>query len=154
MKNHAIALALAIALGSISQLVLKSAFSSANAHGAHDGTGVVASLSRLAGKIAEFLQPWVGEINCFLLLLGLVLYVCSMLLWMISLQKFDLGKAYAFLGLSYVMVYLGSIFWPSLSETATLEKSIGVCLVVFGVTLISLGQGSAQDTPTPTPKES
>lgn len=138
MRSHALALTLAVLLGAASQLVLKSAFETSGLLSTqHSGSGVISLLWGFNDTIQNFVRPWVGEFNLPLLVLGLVFYILGMLLWMVSLQKFDLGKAYACLALSYVLVYLGSVVWPSLSESMTLEKSIGVCLVCLGVTLIS-----------------
>lgn len=138
LSKHAISLLFAVLLGSISQLVLKSAFVASTDDTVHEGgSTVVNQLFAAIDMIQNFLSPLLGEVQFVLLVAGLFSYILSMVFWLLALQRFDLGKAYACLGLSYVLVYIGSVLWPTLAESVTWAKSIGVCLVFFGVTLIT-----------------
>ena len=138
MSRHALALLFAVLLGSISQLILKSAFTAPlDSATAGSSSDVINHALAAIDSIQSYLSPLLGEVRFLPLVAGLVSYVLAMVFWLLALQRFDLGKAYAFLGLSYVLVYIGSVFWPTLAESVTWEKTIGVCLVFFGVILIS-----------------
>ena len=68
---------------------------------------------------------------------GLICYTAATGFWILALRQFNLGKAYAFLGFTYILVYAGSVVWPSISESITWPKSLGVALIIFGIYLIS-----------------
>ena len=71
-------------------------------------------------------------INIFGLALGLA--ACLMILLFV---RYELSFAYPFLGLSYVVVYLGATRWEELAEPATPLRTIGTLFVVAGVALLS-----------------
>jgi undecaprenyl phosphate-alpha-L-ara4N flippase subunit ArnF len=68
---------------------------------------------------------------------GVLGYALSLLCWMGALRHLPLGRAYALLSLSYVLVYLGSVLLPGFDGSLTLERSLGVLLVVLGVLTIN-----------------
>ncbi len=63
--------------------------------------------------------------------LGILGYGCSMVCWSMALHRIPLGKAYALLSLSYVLVWLAAGLWSPASF-------IGVGLIVAGVLVIFL----------------
>ena len=63
-------------------------------------------------------------------------YALSMACWFFALRRLPLSYAYPLLSLSYVLVYLLAAVLPWFGETATLLKTAGVALIVFGVRLI------------------
>lgn len=134
MNFNAVALVITILLGSLSQLILKSAFTTNEL--ATAGTQFECSiwLTCLLDPIATSL---LGDVRVGTLLLGLICYVAATAFWILALRQFDLGKAYAFLGFTYILVYAGSVVWPGLAESVTWPKSIGVALIMFGIYLIS-----------------
>lgn len=71
-----------------------------------------------------------------LLAAGVSAYVLSMACWFFALRRLPLSYAYPLLSLSYVLVYLLAAVLPWFGETATLLKTAGVALIVFGVRLI------------------
>lgn len=133
MNFNAFALFITILLGSVSQLILKSAFTPIEIQSAAPGDCGL-WLVCFAQSLANTLF---GDVRLGILLCGLVSYVAATGFWILALRQFELGKAYAFLGFTYILVYLGSVLWPALSETVTWPKTIGVCLIVFGIYLIS-----------------
>ncbi len=69
--------------------------------------------------------------------LGVSAYGLSLLSWLVVLARYPLSYAYPFLGLSYVLVYIGAAQWQALAEPVTLLKTLGTCFVIAGVALLS-----------------
>ncbi len=86
--------------------------------------------SRLGFLLGQVLTPWV--------LSGLAAAAVAALLWIIVLTRFDVSRAYPFMGLSFVLVLLLShiMFREELSITSIL----GAALVIAGVTMVGLGK--------------
>jgi uncharacterized membrane protein len=59
------------------------------------------------------------------------------LAWMAAMTKFDLSHAYPFMSLNFVVVLLLS-GWL-LSEPMTVQKSVGVALIVLGTVIAARG---------------
>jgi undecaprenyl phosphate-alpha-L-ara4N flippase subunit ArnF len=68
---------------------------------------------------------------------GLACYAVAMLAWLHVLTRLPLSVAYPMLGVSYVLVYVGAMASPLLSEAFTPTRATGVLLVTCGVGLIS-----------------
>ena len=68
-------------------------------------------------------------------IVGLVVYVCSMVFWLVALSRVDLSYAYPFVSLSYVAVLIAS--WRLFSEDITLVRLLGTTVVGLGVFLIA-----------------
>jgi undecaprenyl phosphate-alpha-L-ara4N flippase subunit ArnF len=68
---------------------------------------------------------------------GIFCYALSMLCWFIVLRNLSLSLAYPLLSFSYAMVYLAAVMLPWFNEPASMLKSLGVLLILFGVWLIS-----------------
>ena len=71
------------------------------------------------------------------IILGLAGYAVSMLIWMMALANYELSFAYPMLSSSYILVYLGAVFLPQLDETVSLEKTLGILLIVAGVIFVT-----------------
>jgi undecaprenyl phosphate-alpha-L-ara4N flippase subunit ArnF len=69
---------------------------------------------------------------------GISAYVLSLVAWLVALTRYPLSFAYPFLGVSYVLVYVGATQWDALAEPATPLKTIGTLFVIAGVALISV----------------
>ncbi len=123
MNSHVFALISAIAGGALGQLLMKHAMSTFSCFGTE------CSLSLL-------LQQHGGIL---LLGAGIFLYFLSILFWIFALKKFQLNYAYPMLSCGYIVVYLGAAL-PPISEPLTTQKTLGVMLILAGVTL------SAQQT--------
>ena len=80
---------------------------------------------------------------------GLTAYVCSLALWLVVLMRFPLSLAYPMLSISYVLVYVGAVFWPRLAEPATPLRTLGTLLIVAGVACVSLGRSAPRPAGTP-----
>lgn len=68
---------------------------------------------------------------------GLICYAVSMLAWLLALTRYQLSFAYPLLGMSYVLVYLGAVFWQRIGEEFSLQRSAGILLVFAGVILVN-----------------
>ena len=74
---------------------------------------------------------------------GLVAYAVSLLAWLNVLARIPLSFAYPLLSISYVLVYIGAIASPLLSEELTPMRAIGVVLVACGAAVVSATHRSA-----------
>jgi len=93
----------------------------------------------IAGGIAlEKFMTLIGSqpLPILLLGLGLMTYALSVVAWIFALKKYQLSRAYPFLSLGYVLVYLIAVLWPGLNETLSWGKTAGIVLILAGVTLI------------------
>ncbi len=71
------------------------------------------------------------------LVVAVAAYGASLLCWLAALRHLPLNRAYPILSLSYALVYLASALLPALEGSFSVRKSIGVVLVLAGVTLIN-----------------
>lgn len=74
-----------------------------------------------------------------MLILGVFCYAAAMISWILALKKYDLSFAYPLLSLGYLLVYIGAHLWPELGEELTLNKTIGLILIILGVTVSAQG---------------
>lgn len=70
-----------------------------------------------------------------LILLGLALYAAGALAWIAVLQRMDLGYAYPFLALNFVLITLVSVLF--LGEVAPPLRWGGVALIVAGILVVA-----------------
>jgi undecaprenyl phosphate-alpha-L-ara4N flippase subunit ArnF len=75
---------------------------------------------------------------------GLACYTLSMLSWMFALTKYELSFAYPFLGITYVLVYLGAVYWDQIGEQLTWLRTAGIVLILVGVVFVNY-KNSNQD---------
>jgi len=67
--------------------------------------------------------------------LGLFMYFCGALVWLLVLARLDVSLAYPFVGLGFILTMFLGFFL--LNETVSLTRIGGTLLVVLGVVLIS-----------------
>jgi len=79
------------------------------------------------------------------LLAGLACYALSMLSWMFALIKYELSFAYPFLGITYVLVYLGAVYWPQIGEHLSWQRTAGIVLILIGVVFVNYKKSAKQD---------
>ena len=75
---------------------------------------------------------------------GLSCYALSMLSWMFALTKYELSFAYPFLGITYVLVYLGAVYWDQIGEQISWQRTAGIVLILVGVVFVNY-KNSNQD---------
>ena len=101
---------------------------------------------RISGKFAGLKIPegiWPKIVTLFTVIFdpfvfsGLVATVVSGLCWMATMSKLEIGYAYPFTSLGFVLVVLLSHFL--FGETLTAWRICGVILIVAGVTVASQG---------------
>ena len=78
------------------------------------------------------------------LIVGLACYALSMLSWMFALTKYELSFAYPYLGITYVLVYLGAVYWDQIGEQLTWLRTAGIVLILVGVVFVNY-KNSNQD---------
>jgi len=78
--------------------------------------------------ISIFTNMWVA---C-----GTVFFVSSMILWIKAISNMELSKAYPTASLSYLIVFLFSVFL--FHESVSLDKVGGLVLVTAGVYLLNI----------------
>ncbi len=108
--------ALSIVLGSAAQILLKLGVN-----------GLPAPLTLEAVPVSSLL--WIAS--------GLFCYALALLLWMLALSRYPLSFAYPLLSITYILVYLGAVLLPGLQETVSLQKTLGILLIVGGVILVT-----------------
>jgi drug/metabolite transporter (DMT)-like permease len=67
--------------------------------------------------------------------IGLFVYVCGTLFWLVALSRVDLSYAYPFASLSYIVMLAAS--WFLFHENITPMRLLGTVVVGLGVFLIS-----------------
>jgi undecaprenyl phosphate-alpha-L-ara4N flippase subunit ArnF len=70
--------------------------------------------------------------------LGILSYFVSMIMWVYVLSFLKLSKAYPLFSIAYVLVYLGAVFLPQFGESTSLQKNIGILIIIIGVVIVSL----------------
>ncbi len=108
---------LSITIGAVGQLLLK--FASRSAVGL-DGASLLPALARLA------LNPY--------LILGLICFLSSMLLWVKVLRTAELSTAYPLVSLGYVLV--AALSWVLLGERLGIRQAVAIGVIIFGVFLL------------------
>lgn len=88
-----------------------------------------ASSEKLVFLLKLFLDPFI--------LSGFISAFVASLCWMAAMTKFELSYAYPFMGLTFVVVFISSVFL--FSESVTLYKILGLALIVLGIFISSRG---------------
>jgi len=74
---------------------------------------------------------------------GILCYGLSMLSWLLALTRYQISYAYPMLGLSYVLVYIGAIYWDVIAESFSLIRGAGIVLVIIGVALVNISPSAS-----------
>ena len=120
--SPAVPILTSVLLGVVGQLVLKAGVSSlgplglANRH-------VLATIWRVFSRPA--------------IVAGFALYGLGMLFWLVALSQVELGYAYPFISLSYVLILIAS--WALFGEDLSILKLFGVASICLGVLVIAAG---------------
>lgn len=69
------------------------------------------------------------------IVIGLVLYGISTLMWLGILARAELSFAYPFISIGFVVTTLFG--WWVLDESVTIYRLLGVCLIILGVVLVA-----------------
>lgn len=117
--NPLILIIISIILGALGQIALKS------------GANVFREVS-IEELLTKRLLALLTEKN---IMLGVVLYGISAVLWILALTKKELSYAYPLIGVGYILVVGFSILF--LGEEVTWLRWLGVILIVIGVILVT-----------------
>jgi undecaprenyl phosphate-alpha-L-ara4N flippase subunit ArnF len=121
--NAVLLLSLSIVLSACAQLLMKASMMQL-----HGVANIDVSVIQL---IAENKTAFVW------LVVGLGCYGVSMLSWMFALTKYELSFAYPFLGLTYILVYLGAVYWQQIGEQLSWQRTVGILLILIGVVFVN-----------------
>ncbi|MBE0476960.1 MAG: 4-amino-4-deoxy-L-arabinose transferase [Coriobacteriia bacterium] len=88
-----------------------------------------------AGKADDLLEFARISFGSWHVWLGLVLFACSVLVWMRVLSATELSWSYPLLGLSYVVVALSG--WLVFGDHLSAARLLGIALVLAGAFLIA-----------------
>ena len=66
---------------------------------------------------------------------GLVCYGISVVVWIMVLSRVEVGVAYPMLSFGYIVTALAA--WWIFGETLSLERMVGIGVIIFGVFLIT-----------------
>lgn len=80
-----------------------------------------------ARQVMDYINPYI--------IVGLVLYGTATIIWLYVLSSELLVNVYAFTALTFVLVYLGGVFF--LGESISKAAMLGVALVLSGLYLIT-----------------
>lgn len=109
-----------VVMGAVGQVILKV--------GANKLTDFTLEFSSLFNSLLSIIK--VPEI-----LIGLVLFGTSFLLWIKVLTANELSYAYPMVSLGYIIVVLSSFFL--FNETFTINKVLGIMMIILGVFFIN-----------------
>ena len=72
---------------------------------------------------------------------GLACYVVSVVVWIVALSRVDVSVAYPMLSIGYVVNAL--LAWWIFGEVVSLQRWLGIGVIIFGVVLVARSGGSA-----------
>lgn len=116
MKSYYITILLSVSLGAVAQLFLKLSSKDMNSI-----VGIIPKYKSL------LMVPYFWG--------GLICYGLSLLFWLDALSKMELSRAYPLVSLGYIASLLLGYFF--LEESITLNKVIGILLIMSGVVFIA-----------------
>ena len=123
MKWQTFALILvSVALSAFAQIALKHGMSSAQAQAQR-----AVAESQISGLSAIATNPYI--------VLGFALYGLGAVLWLGVLAKIDVGQAYPFVGLGFLLTMLFGIAF--LGEGFSVARMAGTALIMTGVVLVA-----------------
>ncbi|MBI4447618.1 EamA family transporter [Candidatus Woesearchaeota archaeon] len=85
--------------------------------------------------LANLLNAFVQVFSNVFVLLGLLTFFVSSILWLVVLSKTDLSLAYPLLAIGYIVVVVAS--WLFLGESIGLTRVLGIVIICGGVFLLS-----------------
>lgn len=97
----------------------------------------IAQFGPLPAEMVDKLKFLLGLLFDPAIFSGFAAAFLASLAWMAAMTKFDLSHAYPFMSLNFVVVFLLS-GWL-LSEPMTMQKSLGVGLIVLGTVVAARG---------------
>ena len=101
----------------------------------------IAFIIAAAGMLALGQLIWkIGGYNNFTLIMGFLLYAVGAIFMIIGYRYGILTVLHPFMSVSYVFAFIFGTFF--LSEIITIEKIIGLSLIILGVFLIGSGDAS------------
>ncbi len=70
-------------------------------------------------------------------IIGMTFYICSFLLWMLIIQKYDLSYIYPVAtGMVYILIFIGGVI--IFKEQVAIKEIVAVLFILTGIVLINL----------------
>jgi undecaprenyl phosphate-alpha-L-ara4N flippase subunit ArnF len=132
MQRASVYLLISIIAGALGQLMMKAGMQ---------------QLAPLSETVQAFIQHFELPVWTSLawVIAGISCYLVAVLLWIRVLRVYPLSMAYPMLSLGYIVVYLGAFWWSAVGETLSLQKTLGIGLIIAGVIVIArLPQGNSR----------
>ena len=120
MRTSLLLIFTSIFMGAVGQLLLKTGMS---------------KIGYITGKYSDIIQNVLKSFASPYILVGILSYVLSMLLWLIILSRVDLSFAYPMVSVGYVFVIVMSYF--ILHENISLLRLIGAITICIGILFIA-----------------
>ena len=86
-----------------------------------------AGLDKILFLLRQFLNPWIIS--------GFAAALLASMAWMVAMTRFDLGYAYPFMSLAFVIVMVFGVLF--LGESVSLGRVAGTLLVIAGLFVIA-----------------
>lgn len=90
-------------------------------------TSVAEGSGLILKAISFFTSPFI--------FLGLALYGVGTVLWLFALKQMDLSLAYPFVGMSFILVFVFSVWF--LQEPFNLNRLLGTFIIIVGIVVLS-----------------
>lgn len=92
-------------------------------------------LGKLVFELNTFIPTFIKVFSTPLVLIGLLLFVTSSVLWLVALSKSELSFTYPMLSVSYALV--AALSFVLLKEPFSVWRGLGIVIIVMGVFLMS-----------------
>lgn len=127
LKNYSpwVLLAISIVSGAVGQLFMKVGMES------------LTPVQLLTDNLASLAVNTTQLQGLLWLALGILCYLIAVGVWFFVLKYFPLSIAYPLLSIGYILVYLGAVLLPQIGETFSINKTLGILLIMSGVALIA-----------------
>ncbi len=101
------------------------------------------AITFLSNNDIQALLEWAMTAQALMVVVGIAFYVLSLMVWLIALSRFEVSFAYPLLSITYILVYVAAIYWPLLGEEPSIQKLIGISIIVSGVALVTASRSES-----------
>ncbi|WP_396231685.1 EamA family transporter [Geminocystis sp. GBBB08] len=91
--------------------------------------------NRIGNQISNIVDFFLKAASTPQIIAGVSLHVGALLFWLLALRRVDVSYAYPFISLGFVFVMFMSAIW--LRETVSLDRIIGVILILMGIIYVA-----------------
>lgn len=95
----------------------------------------VETMGAIALNLPNFMPTIVKMITSYWIILGGIIYVASVFVWLLVLNRVEVSKAYPLISIGYVINALAAYYL--LGEHVTLMRVIGILIILTGVFMVA-----------------